>query len=263
MNYTQIKNELQKIALRHTNVNSFSGTDPYEELNKPNIQYSIVLCGLESAQRQDNTIQYSVILYYVDRLTRNNENTDQLKDDGIRVLQSIISQLPDDITYYNPVQYTPFEQQFSDYCGGAYCRVTLESEFEQGNCGIDDYVEELKTLYITENGIFNVTGYTYVNVTASREGITEEECREIVESYDYATKSELEEVSVEVFEGLPIKITQMQNSIMSEVEDNYAKKADIPSLDSYATEQWVNNQGFSKAVFEFDEESATLNIITA
>lgn len=211
MNYTQLITEVQKVALKQHNVNSFSSNDVYDEWNKPHTQYASVNIGLESADRTENTIVYNCVLYYGDRLLQNANNKIAIQDDAVKVLQGIISNLPDDITYYTPINYTVFEQEFADYIAGAYCRVRLETEFDQGNCSLDDYIEELKTLYVTENGIFNVAGYDQVEVHVeggSVEGITEEECREIIEGYDFATKDE------------------------------------IPSLEGYASEEWVNNQHF-------------------
>ena len=210
MNFTQLITEVQKVALKQHNVNSFSSNDVYDEWNKPHTQYASVNIGLESADRTENTIIYNCVLYYGDRLLQNASNKIAIQDDAVKVLQGIISNLPDEITYYTPINYTIFEQEFADYIAGAYCRVRLETEFDQGNCSLDDYIEELKILYITENGIFSVAGYDQVKVNVL-EGITEEECREIVEGYNYATKDE------------------------------------IPSLEGYATEDWVNEQGFIKS----------------
>ena len=207
MTFTQLITEVQKVALKQHNVNSFSSDDVYEYWNRPHTQYASVNIGLESADRTENTIVYNCVLYYGDRLLQNASNKIAIQDDAVKVLQAIISNLPDNITYYTPINYTVFEQEFADYIAGAYCRVRLETEFDQGNCSLDEYIEELKTLYVTDNGIFNVSGYDQVNVNVIK-GITEEECRDIIEGYNYATKDE------------------------------------IPSLAGYATEEWVENKGY-------------------
>ncbi|MBQ0111994.1 MAG: hypothetical protein KBT03_02585 [Bacteroidales bacterium] len=230
MNFTQLITEVQKVALKQHNVNSFSSEDVYEYWNRPHTQYASVNIGLESADRTENTIIYNCVLYYGDRLLQNASNKIAIQDDAVKVLQGIISNLPDEITYYTPINYTIFEQEFADYIAGAYCRVRLETEFDQGNCSLDDYIEELKTLYVTENGIFNVAGYDQVEVHVEGgtvEGITEEECREIIEGYDFATKDE------------------------------------IPSLEGYATEQWVNDQGFLTEHQDLSEYAKIVDVNTA
>ena len=284
MTFTQLITEVQKVALKQHNVNSFSSEDVYEYWNRPHIQYASVNIGLESADRTENTIVYNCVLYYGDRLIQNASNKIAIQDDAVKVLQAIISNLPDNITYYTPINYTVFEQEFADYIAGAYCRVRLETEFDQGNCSLDDYIEELKTLYITENGIFNVSGYDQVNVNVIK-GITEEECRDIIEGYNYATKDEIPSldgyatttyVNTELNKKQPVGDYALRSELpvipsldpyakIVDVDASLAKKQDnISDLDvirsgaalgataiqehqslaGYATEQWVNNQHF-------------------
>lgn len=272
MNYTQLITEVQKVALKQHNVNSFSSNDVYDEWNKPHTQYASVNIGLESADRTENTIIYNCVLYYGDRLLQNASNKIAIQDDAVKVLQGIISNLPDEITYYTPINYTIFEQEFADYIAGAYCRVRLETEFDQGNCSLDDYIEELKTLYVTENGIFNVAGYDQVEVHVEGgtvEGITEEECREIVEGYNYATKDEIPDLTpyaktVDVNTGLASKQPIGDYALRSELPDlaPYATKDEIPSLDGYATEQWVNDQGFLTEHQDLSEYAKIVDVNT-
>lgn len=247
MNFTQLITEVQKVALKQHNVNSFSSEDVYEYWNRPHTQYASVNIGLESADRTENTIVYNCVLYYGDRLLQNANNKIAIQDDAVKVLQGIISNLPDEITYYTPINYTVFEQEFADYIAGAYCRVRLETEFDQGNCSLDDYIEELKTLYVTENGIFNVAGYDQVEVNVL-EGITEEECREIIEGYNYATEQWVEDKGylTEHQDLSEYAKTVDVNTGLDGKQDkgDYALRSELPSLDGYATEQWVENKGY-------------------
>ena len=57
---------------------------------------------------------------------------------------------------------------------------------------------------------------------------------------DYALKSDLSQVS----SGLSVLNTEVNN--LSTTIENKADKGDIPSLDGYATEQWVESQGYLK-----------------
>lgn len=294
-NYTTLNKEMKAAALAQPNVNTYTEGDVYVNWHNT-VTYAAVNMGLESVSYNDSTATYNIVLYYADRLTKDDSNKLAIYDDGTHILRDIISALPDEIEYSTPISFTQFEQQFEDVLAGCYARIALTMPYD-APCGLDVKQDEEYILDITKNGEYNVKTYDYVNVDvqpnltyklieengifvpkgsdgfnvvevnvhAGGDGITEEECREIVEGYNYATeqwvedkgyltehqdlsdyvtkdeldaknystKEELEEVAVEVFEGLPEKITQMQHSIEDEVADNYAKKDEIPDMDNY------------------------------
>lgn len=270
MNYVQLIEHIKKIATSLSTVKSFSNGDVYTNWNASEIKYGAFNIGLKGANRTDNTIRYNVVFYYGDRLLQDNSNMNEIWVDGINTIQHVLNNMSDDIAYTTPIEYVPFEQSFADHLAGVYARINLECTFDLGDCSIEDYIEEIRTLYVINNGEFSVKEYDKIIVDVeTRDGITEEECREIIESYSYATESWVESKGYltehQSLDGYATEQWVEDKGYLTEHQDlsEYAKKTDIPSLDGYATESWVNNQGFSKAVFEFDEESATLNIITA
>lgn len=163
MNYTNLVKEIQLAALSQPNVNSFSEGDVYNVWHHTT-KYASVVCGLESTQRNDNTITYNVVLYYGDRPTKDDSNKIAIYDDGVNVLQSILDKLPDDVAYQTPITYNPFEQSFEDVIDGCWARISFETEYEYGRCGIDDEDLVEKTIDITENGKKLISGYDYANV---------------------------------------------------------------------------------------------------
>jgi len=137
MNYTEITNELRKAASKVHNINSFNDDDIYTDWNRPNIRFSALNVYLQSASRTDNTIQYTIMVYYGDRLTVNMDNRNSIFDDGINAILTVLENLPDELTYEVPVVFTPFEQQFADQLAGVYCQVVFETEYEIGKCGLE------------------------------------------------------------------------------------------------------------------------------
>lgn len=137
MNAVELINKAREIACQHQLVKSFFDGDVYTNWNTTEIKYGSVNVGIENIWRNANTIQYDVVFYYADRLLQDNANTNAIYSDGVNVLQSIINLLEEDVDIAYPIQYTPFNQQFTDYLAGVYCRVSITSEFPLGNCTID------------------------------------------------------------------------------------------------------------------------------
>lgn len=141
MNYIQILNKIETYAHTIPYVQGTNLGDIYEFLNgKPNLRYSIVNIDINQATRNDNLIGYSVYLYYVDRLTKSKSNWKEIKTTAEQVLISIINYAAEnlgDIDDGYVINY--FEQQFADYCAGAWVNFNLEVPVELGHCMIDGY----------------------------------------------------------------------------------------------------------------------------
>lgn len=124
MNYTTLLKHIQEAALSCPNVNSFYSGEVYEDWAKTT-KYSSVVCSLENITRNETTITYNVIIYYGDRLLQNDTNTIALYDDGVAIIQHILDIIPEEVTYTAPIIFTPFAQQFMDYIGGVYARISF------------------------------------------------------------------------------------------------------------------------------------------
>lgn len=136
MTWTELAEIMRENSLRVHNVNSFYIDDVYSAWGNHNVPYSSVSVYLLSADRDHNLVTYNIMMYYGDRLLVNNSNRDQIFDDGIRVLQTVLDNLPYDVEYNYPVTYQTFEQQFGDNLAGVYAQVQIDCPFEQGECGL-------------------------------------------------------------------------------------------------------------------------------
>lgn len=137
MNYTELLVALKSAANRLKMVHSTYDGDVYTNWNTESVQYGSVNIGLESIVREENIVQYNVVLYYGDRLVLEGNNANAIYDDGFNVLQSILNSLPDEVSVEQPIQYNPFEQKFADYLAGVYARVTLIVGSNLGSCSLD------------------------------------------------------------------------------------------------------------------------------
>lgn len=144
MNFIQILNRLQAYSLSLPYVNDANLGDIYEYLNgKPNVKYAAVNIDITQSTRNDNLTSYNVYLYYVDRLKEDKSNWKEIKTVGEQVLSSIINYASRDLGDIDDGwTITFFEQQFSDFCAGAYVNFNLEVPNVLGDCLIDEYKDE-------------------------------------------------------------------------------------------------------------------------
>lgn len=144
MNFIQILNKIEIYSRSLPYVKGTNLGDIYEFLNgKPNVKYSLVNIDINQATRNDNLISYSVYLYYVDRLTKDKKNWREIKTMAEQALISIVNYAAEnlgDIDDGYVINY--FEQQFADYCAGAWVNFNLEVPVELGHCIIEDFTRE-------------------------------------------------------------------------------------------------------------------------
>ena len=77
---------------------------------------------------RENTTEYQLTLYYIDRLFEDKSNVLDIHSTGIQVLAKIINILNyenDNIDIDFNINATTFEQKFSDYCAGVYVNLNV------------------------------------------------------------------------------------------------------------------------------------------
>lgn len=116
-------------------------------------------------------------------------------------------------------------------------------------------------------GIITSAEYTSLVETIPNKLVElETELGNMPEPGDYVTKEELEAkdyaTNTDLIEGLATKQPVGDYALKSDIPDisNLATKDELPSLDGYATETWVNKQGFLKSI---PEEYITESELTA
>lgn len=148
MKFINILHRLKAYAQANPLVQSVTLGDLYENLNsKPDGLYANVNIDIATAQRDENLIRYQIYLYYTDRLLEDKRNWMNIKDAAETVLESIINYAYQEIGDVDE-NYTIsfFEQQFADYCAGAYVNFYIEVPNELGDCLMDDYISDEQSL---------------------------------------------------------------------------------------------------------------------
>lgn len=159
MNALTVLNKIKEYASQNSLVGSVTLGDIYENMNsKMDIKYSVVNIDVANVQRAENLVTYEIYMYYSDRLVEDKRNWLEVKTTAENVLHSIINYAN---AYIGDVDenytITFFEEQFVDYCAGAWVNFNLECPIELGDCTFesmgDDYwpsddplIEKLKEI---------------------------------------------------------------------------------------------------------------------
>lgn len=148
MNFIQILKRLETYSMSLPYVNDVNLGDIYEFLNgKPNVKYASININITQSTRNDNLINYSVYLYYTDRLTEDKSNVFEIWTTAEQVLNSIINYAANvlgDVIDGWVINY--FEQQFADNCAGGWVNFNLEVPSVLGDCLIDEYEDDEEKL---------------------------------------------------------------------------------------------------------------------
>lgn len=136
MTLYEIINNLLAIAKSKPNINFVGEGDIYELNNLPDIEYSVFYITQETHNIDENTNSFTLNLFYVDRLTENNNNRLIIQSNGIEAITNIVNTMvmTENIDIDYPLTFTPFNQRFADDCAGVYCTITLITDANIGIC---------------------------------------------------------------------------------------------------------------------------------
>ena len=91
MTLYEIVNEFLNIAKQQPNINYTGEGDIYQLNSLPNIDYSVFYVTQTNHSQNENTVSYTLTLYYIDRLLQDASNRLQIQSQGILVLNNIIN----------------------------------------------------------------------------------------------------------------------------------------------------------------------------
>lgn len=124
---TNLKNQIGDIALSQPEVNAYGEGSVYDLLNSGGKieKYAAVVTTFQSASIVDDNYTATVNLFYIDRLTKFNDNNRlQVQDTAVQTLHNILLQLAEEYDVENE-SYTLFTQKFADNCAGAYATLKI------------------------------------------------------------------------------------------------------------------------------------------
>ena len=208
-----------------------------------------------NAVKESGIIRYTYVLYYIDRLTKDEVNIDYVQSDAVSVLKGIIDFLGENgIEVNDGYEFTLFKQQFSDWCAGAYVSVDLSTaDNDCSDGGFNLSGNELIPLIVNKNGIYTpgpgTDGYNRVTINVPQVGVTEEWVDNEIDTKltGYATE---EWVSNNFIDNTEIQDYATKNW----VTDNFVNNTTIQNyvtqtklnqkLADYATKTWVEGKGY-------------------
>ena len=248
-----ILSELNKLLVNIANSNflvhqAFVG-DVYTINAKENRFGCFVATPMTAVKSGIGTIRYTYVLYYIDRLTKDEANIDFVQTDAVNLLKGVIEFLGENgVEIEGDYEFTLFRQKFDDWCAGAYVQVNIlvpDNDCSEGIFNTDGI--DLRPLVVDRNGIYepgSFDGYNRVTINVPQVGATEAWVDDEIDLKltGYATESW---VSSQGY------LTEHQD-LSSYATIEYVGDAmdtlreEIPSLEGYASKNWVNNQGFLK-----------------
>ena len=162
MTYLQILNLIKETALAQPNVNTV--VREFIDLNREDTKYSAVVIqdrdGTRNRIIEQDYITYTWHLGFVDRLTYDESNRDDIFSTGINVINNIVNSIRN--TYFPSLEvrvidrFNTFNQRFTASCAGVY--VVLAIDVQVPEC-VDG---EQADMYDKYEGRFNENGHYHI-----------------------------------------------------------------------------------------------------
>ena len=164
---------LVNVARSNYLVNDAFCGDVYTINGKENRFGCFVATPMNALKQNIGYIRYTYVLYYIDRLTKVEDNIDYVQSDAVTLLNGVIDFIGEQgIEVESGYEFTLFRQKFSDWCAGAY--VTVHFYVPYNDCGDGEFNVEglgLGSISIDKNGIYEpdgVDGYNFLCLSAGR-----------------------------------------------------------------------------------------------
>lgn len=165
MNLYELIKGLEKIALTQPNIRTAKDGSITDIMNNnPEIEYGVFVVTQNTHRSTENTDEYGLTLFYVDRLVDDLEsNRLSIQSIGKEQLENIVKLFCELYEVDMPdVQYVPFTQRFVDECAGVYAQMSLV--LYGGLCPdggaasrpMIKFLQAEKVVDIFENGTVNV-----------------------------------------------------------------------------------------------------------
>ena len=185
MTYLQIINLIKDTALAQPNVNSV--VREFLDLNREDAKYSAVVIQDRDGSRdrivEQDYVTYTWHLGYVDRLTYDESNRDDIISTGINIINNIVNTIRN--TWFPELEVSivdrinTFDQRFTAQCAGVY--VVLAVNAQVSDC-VDSESTDLYDTYdakITANGVYHFVPsgrpVDEINITVDVAGTGKEE----------------------------------------------------------------------------------------
>ena len=250
MKYKEIIKIIKNISLALPDVESFYTGDVYEINKDQSVKYgSVVLTNQEhSFDNVNDQFNYNFVLFYIDRLTDDENNRIDVQTAGINALTTIVKTIEDYGCIIDNVRYNVFKERFNDWCSGVYG--TFSIQVDDNDC-VEEFEiitpEKLKSITINSNGTYNgLFNEVTVNVP-DKEFLTENKSISITENGTYSVeKSD----NVDGMSAVAINVQVPERQFTTEelsVTANGTYRASDQGVDGFDTVE-VNVKGADKII---------------
>ena len=157
MKYRELLNNITEVAKKHPNINSTFIGDVYELNHRNDVDYCafVITQGTHRVNSDEDYIDYTLNLFYVDRLTADESNRTQIHSSGIDFMNSLLKAVEKLGVVVVEQTVNVFNERFNDVCAGVYATVVLRVDIDECGQTIEIITpDELKVLEVTENGIY-------------------------------------------------------------------------------------------------------------
>lgn len=249
MNLYDVLNKLNDIANKHKLIGSYHNGDVYRIMNSAKNTYPVVVFTVDMLQNYEDYSTLNAYMYFIDRLTDDEDNKINIQTNGINTINDVINKLGDidGISPVKPLQYTFFTEKFGDMCCGVYANVSIQFNNYSNCCNNFD----INTLNINENGEYILDNIDVVTVNVQPE--LQNKTVEYTENGEYSVTNEpeydgLKQVKINVsIPNVSTAVTITENGTTTLIPDSgYYNQVDInvqvpePTLESKTVDITAN-----------------------
>ena len=138
--------------------------------------------------------------------------------------------------WVNSKNYLTSHQSLEDYATKEQLSTKADKKHTHLLKDITDYVAPNLSIYAKKTDIPSLNGYATEEWVTNKGYLTSHQSLE-----DYYTKTQVD-AKLKGISGGTVDLSDYYTKVES--DDKYALKTSIPTLDGYATEEWVNSKGF-------------------
>ena len=159
MTFLQVVNIIRDTALAQPNVNTV--VREFLDLNREDTKYSAVVIqdrdGLRDRIVEQDWNTYTFHLGYVDRLTFDEKNRDDIFSTGINVINNIVASIRErwDLEVSVIDRFSTFNQRFTASCAGVYVVLAIQVPVSDCVDGEETDLYDSFDVKITENGHYH------------------------------------------------------------------------------------------------------------
>lgn len=128
MTLLEVIRTIESVAASQPSVNMIVRNDVFRINEAPDRRYGIFAWTQQQHTGGINTdlMTYRFVFFYVDRLTEDAGNQEEVQSVGIQTIDNILRKLDDLGIYAGEWLFRTFNQRFVDECAGVWCEVSFQ-----------------------------------------------------------------------------------------------------------------------------------------